>query len=719
MKIRQVGFLLLATVAAVVSCWADEVLPQHWYLALNDRQTGIVKSGDEAVAQKEREWALAVSSVDIPVAWPSSTNDIYVTDVYWSSYCLVRELDPKAVFTVPATLCSNPKLSLSAWERMPIHSVIVRCTSGDREAPPAKWFLDRGFRVRLDGKDIPVKTTPSLGAEIVLELAPTAENPRNSEGDFVWLKDGTLLFAWSRFYQAGKHENGSWDNGGADIACRRSSDGGRTWSGKDEILVRNTAMNLMSVSFLRLADGRIALFYIEKESAAVYKAMMRTSADEAKTWSDAVEITACLPLGMYVLNNARVVQLKSGRILAPLAYHPPKPEGGNRSAAKLFCVRSDDGGRTWAAGAMSEVFDAAGERVVSQEPGVIELKDGRVMMWTRTNGGAQYAGYSSDGGVTWSAFKPTDLKGPLSPATIKRLKTGELIAVWNDHRGHPERGRIRAPLSIALSRDEGRTWSASVTLEENLADFLCYTALVETDDDLLLAYCTKRERNLDTLRLTRLPRRQVRTGIEVVCDLKDEAVEFAAKDLRRILKDVPGRVVLKEETGLRPQEWRFKTEADGTLVISGSDGMGIVYGVYEFLERHVGCRWLAQDTEILPDLTGWRLPALDERRRPAYEAREMYVGEDMMDGVWRLRNKESVRIGNALAFVGIPGEPFTEIGRRIKAESSTAMTFVCCITNGDYGYFPTANAYQEGGYEAPASIFGLTVAEDLIAAGRS
>ena len=152
----------MATAAAVVSCWADEVLPQHRYLALNDRQTGIVKSGDEAVAQKEREWALAVSSVDIPVAWPSSTNDIYVTDVYWSSYCLARELDPKAVFTVPATLCSNPKLSWSAWERMPIHGVIVRCTSGDREAPPAMWFLDRGFRVRLDGKDIPVKTMDDL-----------------------------------------------------------------------------------------------------------------------------------------------------------------------------------------------------------------------------------------------------------------------------------------------------------------------------------------------------------------------------------------------------------------------------------------------------------------------------------------------------------------------------------------------------------------------------
>ena len=542
----------MATAAAVVSCWADEVLPEHRHLALTDAHARIVRAEDEAAAKRIGEWPLAVRAVRIPTDWPRETNVVYVTDVYWSSYGEVRGLDPKATFTVPSTLCSDPALPLSAWERMPVNCVTVCCTSGDREAPPPKFFLDRGFRVRLDGKDIPVKTTPSLGAEIVLELKPTAENPRNSEGDFVWLKDGTLLFAWSRFYQAGKHENGSWDNGGADIACRRSSDGGRTWSGKDEILVRNTAMNLMSVSFLRLADGRIALFYIEKESAAVYKAMMRTSADEAKTWSDAVEITACLPPGMYVLNNARVIQLGSGRLLVPVAWHLPKPEGGHTAEARLACLRSDDAGATWAAGAWADVYDGDGRRVVSQEPGVIELKDGRVMMWARTDARAQYAGYSSDGGVTWSAFGPTELAGPRSPATIERLKTGELIAVWNDHRGHDERGGIRAPLSLALSRDEGRTWSPSVTLEENLTDFLCYTALVETGDDLLLAYCTKRERNLDTLRLTRLPRTALpssetavktslapgwsiacgRTGDACLDGIMKETAEELARDIR-------------------------------------------------------------------------------------------------------------------------------------------------------------------------------------------
>lgn len=77
-----------------------------------------------------------------------------------------------------------------------------------------------------------------------------------------------------------------------------------------------------------------------------------------------------------------------------------------------------------------------------------------------------------------------------------------------------------------------------------------------------------------------------------------------------------------------------------------------------------------------------------------------------------------VSVGNAIRFVGIPGEPFTEIGRRIKRDSPAAMTFVTCITNGYYGYFPTESAYQEGGYEARSSIFGPTVAQDLVSAAE-
>ena len=53
-----------------------------------------------------------------------------------------------------------------------------------------------------------------------------------------------------------------------------------------------------------------------------------------------------------------------------------------------------------------------------------------------------------------------------------------------------------------------------------------------------------------------------------------------------------------------------------------------------------------------------------------------------------------------MALVGIPGEPFCEIGVNIRADAPFPVTCVCCQTNGSYGYFPDAKAYDQGGYEA-------------------
>lgn len=62
----------------------------------------------------------------------------------------------------------------------------------------------------------------------------------------------------------------------------------------------------------------------------------------------------------------------------------------------------------------------------------------------------------------------------------------------------------------------------------------------------------------------------------------------------------------------------------------------------------------------------------------------------------------ALKIGD-VAFAGLPGEPFVEIGRKISEASPFAETFVCCLTNGGDSYFPTSSAYDEGGYEARSS----------------
>lgn len=73
----------------------------------------------------------------------------------------------------------------------------------------------------------------------------------------------------------------------------------------------------------------------------------------------------------------------------------------------------------------------------------------------------------------------------------------------------------------------------------------------------------------------------------------------------------------------------------------------------------------------------------------------------------------ALRLG-PVAFVGIPGEPFTESGVKIKETEGFDMILPCALTNGSEGYFPMESAYAEGGYEARTSHFKAGVADAIV-----
>lgn len=72
-----------------------------------------------------------------------------------------------------------------------------------------------------------------------------------------------------------------------------------------------------------------------------------------------------------------------------------------------------------------------------------------------------------------------------------------------------------------------------------------------------------------------------------------------------------------------------------------------------------------------------------------------------------------------VAMFGIPGEPFTGVGRGLKEAEGFEMVLPTCNTNGKEGYFPMLECYQEGGYEAGSSNFKAGVAEMIIEKGLS
>ena len=363
-----------------------------------------------------------------------------------------------------------------------------------------------------------VLASPAPGVKRTLDLPPGPGNPRNSEGAFLPLRDGRIMFAYSRYCGESKSDHAT-----AEIAARYSRDNGATWSGKDEIIVRNEgAMNVMSVSLLRLKSGEIALFYLVKNSLSDCRPVMRRSFDEGRTWS---EPKVCITdeIAYYVLNNDRVIQLRDGRLLFAVAKHS-FPDGRFDESGVVLTYSSDDNGATWRRGkSVLAVRGTDGKQYAVQEPGIVECTDGSVLLWIRTDADRQYFSRSTDRGETWSEPAPSPLVSPLSPASIKRLPTGDLVAVWNDHGSRPEMKTYRpsehkwangwrSPLAAALSSDEGRTWRGAKMIEDDPNGWFCYTAIQPLDDGtVLLGYCA-----YDMLAHSRL----VKVPLEWLYDIK-------------------------------------------------------------------------------------------------------------------------------------------------------------------------------------------------------
>jgi len=354
-----------------------------------------------------------------------------------------------AIFEATKTLSSGPGgalLLLACWAILMLSVAPARCHSAETEQ-----------------------------AFDLIVCHPSSGNVRNTEASMVQLRDGRLLIAYTRF---GK--NGG-DNDPADIAGKISSDGGRTWSDPFVLQRNDGRMNVMSASLVRLSTGEILLGYLRKNSPADCSFWVRKSKDDAKTWGEEVLVTR--DKAYHVVNNDRIVELKSGRLLVPAAdygdYRAGKPAVG-------VSYISHDGGQTWRRGKGDVHLPGVG----CQEPGVVEMKDGRVCMIIRTSLGYIYSCSSSDGGETWSDPEPTPLRSPTAPASIKLIPgTDDLLVIWNN-----SASSRRVPLTSAISRDAGKTWTNFKDLERvSIADeeaSFAYTSILFTEDKVYLTYWT-------------------------------------------------------------------------------------------------------------------------------------------------------------------------------------------------------------------------------------
>ena len=350
----------------------------------------------------------------------------------------------------------------------------------------------------------------SFPGKIVKEFIPSESNSRNSEGAFIRLADGRIAFAYSRY------RFGAQDGDVADIAVSFSCDDGESFSEPRIILSPEDcdAMNLMSVSLIKLLDGRIGLFYLKKSKGFQCNLFMRRTEDMINL----SEEVRCTPeAGYHCVNNDRVRRLSDGRLIFPAGYTSTDglPEGADHHNGAKGFVWPDGTARFYISDNDGESFnmvyetfmphaemckpcDEYGDKAL-QEPGVIELDDGRIYAWYRTGALRQYQSFSYDGGATWSVPEPSRFTSPPSPLSTLRLSDGRILIGYNPAPVYFGRSTFspsgetwtggRTPYVLELADGNMNRLTKPRIIEDAIDRGFCYCAMFETDDSILLGYC--------------------------------------------------------------------------------------------------------------------------------------------------------------------------------------------------------------------------------------
>jgi sialidase-1 len=314
----------------------------------------------------------------------------------------------------------------------------------------------------------------------VVSLPKGTYGYRGMPGTIAELKDGRLLLMYS-----GMNPDGT---GNDSIVGKTSNDLGRTWCDEFTVVPKPKPAGqdrYCHPSLLRLANGDLLLsyIYVAKPTPPFGDNYYRRSTDDGATWGDQLLVTP--HPGYNIIHNDKLVQLSTGRIVGPVEYELVT-SGDDHAGYISYTVYSDDNGYSWTP-SKNKVNMLP---IEAQEPHVVELKDGRVMMLMRTYTGFVGRAYSTDGAASWSEgqlIKELTLPPNSSALNIKRIpSTGDLLLIRCSS-GPKSPGR-RTPFVSVLSKDDGQTWENERVIAGDPEDDYGYPGLTFVKDLAVIVY---------------------------------------------------------------------------------------------------------------------------------------------------------------------------------------------------------------------------------------
>jgi len=318
-------------------------------------------------------------------------------------------------------------------------------------------------------------TTTPLGEAPHAELLPHA-GPTAHAVTLASRADGKLMAAWF----AGSRE------GASDVAIFSSVYDRGAWSAPQVIVDRRRAQHdthrlirkLGNAVLWRDAHNVLHLWFVSVSyggwSGSAINHMQ--SSDDGRHWSPATRIVTSPFWNLATLVRNPPVALADGGV-ALSAYHEfltKRPEWlrFDRNLRLLDQARIPDSAGTLQPAAAP----------LDQHRALALLRDSTPLHRLR-------AAYSNDAGGRWQPPIVTSIPNPDSAIALHRLADGTLLLACNPLEAH------RNTLALLRSRDEGRTWSAPMIVEQGAPDDeFSYPALLQDSTGVVhLAYTWKRQ----------------------------------------------------------------------------------------------------------------------------------------------------------------------------------------------------------------------------------
>ncbi len=286
-------------------------------------------------------------------------------------------------------------------------------------------------------------------------------------------EDGKFLVAWF----GGTHEKND------DVGIWLSKGAPGQWSAPVEVAKLREDPHWNPVLF-KNPSGEIILFFKVGKTIDDWETWYMVSADNGDTWSEASELVPGDKGGRGPVRNKPIV-LSNGWWLAPASNEKER-------VWNAFIDLSEDGGKTWVSTKFLEVNrdSVPGEGVI--QPALWESEGGKVHMLLRSSAGSICRSDSEDYGKTWSPVYKTSLPNPNSGIDITKLANNNLVLIFNPD---DKNWGSRNPISLTVSKDNGRTWNAVVEIERgNEGDEFSYPSVISFGDTVALTYTWKRQR---------------------------------------------------------------------------------------------------------------------------------------------------------------------------------------------------------------------------------